>query len=73
MAELKLDDEVRSWIESATGSLLDLQHLLVKMLGLVRSPLPLTHDSVTYYFCCSGCRREFERDPAVYAKKETRC
>jgi xanthine dehydrogenase accessory factor len=35
--------------------------------------LPLTHDGVTYYFCCSGCRREFERDPAAYAKKESRC
>jgi xanthine dehydrogenase accessory factor len=34
---------------------------------------PLTHDGVTYYFCCSGCRQEFEKDPAAYAKKETRC
>jgi xanthine dehydrogenase accessory factor len=34
---------------------------------------PLTHDGVTYYFCCSGCRREFEKDPAGYAKRETRC
>jgi xanthine dehydrogenase accessory factor len=34
---------------------------------------PLTHDGVTYYFCCSGCRREFEKDPHRYAKKETRC
>jgi YHS domain-containing protein len=34
---------------------------------------PLIHDGVTYYFCCSGCRREFEKDPAGYAKKETRC
>ena len=34
---------------------------------------PLTHDSVTYYFCCSGCRQKFEKDPAAYATKETRC
>jgi xanthine dehydrogenase accessory factor len=34
---------------------------------------PLAHDGVTYYFCCAGCRREFEKDPAAYAKKETRC
>jgi xanthine dehydrogenase accessory factor len=34
---------------------------------------PLTHDGVTYYFCGSGCRREFEQDPHRYAKKETRC
>jgi len=34
---------------------------------------PLSHDGVTYYFCCSGCRREFEKDPHRYAKKETRC
>ena len=34
---------------------------------------PLSHDGVTYYFCCSGCRRAFEKDPAAYAKKETRC
>jgi xanthine dehydrogenase accessory factor len=34
---------------------------------------PLTHDGVTYHFCCAGCRREFERNPAAHAKKETRC
>jgi xanthine dehydrogenase accessory factor len=34
---------------------------------------PLAHDGVTYYFCCPGCRSQFERDPAAYAKKETRC
>jgi xanthine dehydrogenase accessory factor len=34
---------------------------------------PLAHGGVTYYFCCSGCRREFEKDPHRYAKKETRC
>src|SRR5215472_4692692 len=34
---------------------------------------PLIHDGVTYYFCCPGCRQQFEKDPAAYAKKETRC
>src|SRR5215469_15244734 len=34
---------------------------------------PLIHGGVTYYFCCSGCRQEFEKDPAAYVKKETRC
>jgi xanthine dehydrogenase accessory factor len=23
---------------------------------------PLEHDSVTYYFCCAGCRRAFEKE-----------
>ena len=34
---------------------------------------PLEHDGVTYYFCCGGCRRAFEQDPAAYVKRETRC
>ena len=34
---------------------------------------PLTHDGVTYYFCGAGCRRQFESDPASYARNETRC
>ena len=34
---------------------------------------PVTHDGETYYFCCAGCRGEFEKDPAAYAKKESRC
>jgi xanthine dehydrogenase accessory factor len=33
---------------------------------------PLEHEGVTYYFCCPGCRRELERDPAAY-RKESRC
>ncbi len=28
--------------------------------------LPLEHDGVTYYFCASGCRQTFERDPSAY-------
>ena len=34
---------------------------------------PLTRDGVTYYFCRVGCRQEFERDPAAFVKRETRC
>ena len=34
---------------------------------------PLEHEGVTYYFCCAGCRRKFENDPAAYAKEESRC
>ena len=34
---------------------------------------PLTRDGETYYFCSAGCRSAFEKDPAAYAKKESRC
>jgi xanthine dehydrogenase accessory factor len=34
---------------------------------------PLQHDGVTYYFCRVGCRQEFERNPAAFVKRETRC
>ncbi|MFL6650161.1 MAG: XdhC family protein [Sulfurifustaceae bacterium] len=27
----------------------------------------LTHAGVTYYFCCAGCRHEFEKAPTRYA------
>jgi xanthine dehydrogenase accessory factor len=37
------------------------------------SAYPFEHEGVTYYFCCAGCRREFEKDPAAHVKKETRC
>jgi xanthine dehydrogenase accessory factor len=37
------------------------------------SSYPLEHEGVVYYFCRAGCRREFEKDPAAYVKKETRC
>ncbi len=35
--------------------------------------LRLEHDGLTYYFCSAGCRQAFERDPAAYRKRETRC
>lgn len=27
------------------------------------------HDGKTYYFCCGGCKKKFEADPAKYLKK----
>ena len=33
----------------------------------------LARDGDAYYFCCAGCLRKFEEDPAAYGKKETRC
>ena len=27
---------------------------------------PFEFEGVTYYFCCPGCRRAFERDPHAY-------
>lgn len=33
------------------------------------SARPFTHDGVTYYFCCAGCRRSFEKDPDAYLKE----
>lgn len=26
-------------------------------------------DGKTYYFCCAGCKKKFEADPAKYTKK----
>ncbi len=34
---------------------------------------PVRYEGVDYYFCCSGCRQAFEKDPDAYTKKETRC
>jgi len=31
-----------------------------------KSGRPYEHEGVTYYFCCPGCRRAFQRDPAAY-------
>lgn len=30
--------------------------------------MPLEHEGTTYYFCCAGCRRAFESDPATYTR-----
>ncbi len=34
---------------------------------------PVRYEGDDYYFCCSGCRQAFEKDPDAYTKKETRC
>ncbi|HEX2819811.1 MAG TPA: YHS domain-containing protein, partial [Streptosporangiaceae bacterium] len=34
---------------------------------------PVRHEGIDYYFCCSGCRHAFEKDPDAYVKRETRC
>ena len=34
---------------------------------------PFEYDGVTYYFCRVGCRQEFEKNPAAFVKRETRC
>ncbi|HCU94268.1 MAG TPA: xanthine dehydrogenase [Actinobacteria bacterium] len=34
---------------------------------------PFEHDGVTYYFCRVGCRQEFEKNPAAFVRRETRC
>ena len=36
------------------------------------SSYPLEHEGVTYYFCCAGCRRSFQENPAAQ-EKESRC
>ena len=33
------------------------------------SSYPLEHDGQTYYFCCAGCRRSFQEDPAAQVKE----
>jgi xanthine dehydrogenase accessory factor len=37
------------------------------------SSRPVRYEGTDYYFCCSGCRQAFERDPDAYLKRETRC
>jgi xanthine dehydrogenase accessory factor len=41
--------------------------------GMTVEPGPSTpsvkHDGVTYYFCCVGCKTNFERDPHAYLKE----
>lgn len=34
------------------------------------SSRPYEYEGVTYYFCCPGCRRSFERDPSAYLSAE---
>jgi xanthine dehydrogenase accessory factor len=34
---------------------------------------PFEHGGITYYFCCYGCRQQFEKDPAAYVKEQAPC
>ena len=34
------------------------------------SSYPLEHEGVTYYFCCAGCRRSFQENPAAHGEGE---
>ncbi len=38
-----------------------------------RSSRPFEFSGVTYYFCCSGCRDTFEKDPAAHSSLEAKC
>jgi YHS domain-containing protein len=31
---------------------------------------PFEYQGTTYYFCCAGCRREFEKNPTAYVKED---
>ena len=30
---------------------------------------PVRYEDTDYYFCCAGCRRSFQEDPAAYLKE----
>jgi xanthine dehydrogenase accessory factor len=34
--------------------------------------MPAEHDGITYYFCCAGCHRAFDENPAAYLKEVLR-
>ena len=34
------------------------------------STQPFEYEGVNYYFCCAGCRRTFEKDPAAHVKED---
>ncbi len=38
-----------------------------------REHRPFEHAGTTYYFCCSGCRAAFEKDPAAYLTQGATC
>jgi len=62
---------------AATGRAWQAAHQTDPVCGMTvsadRSGKPLEYDGATYYFCSAGCRRAFEKDPAAYVKRETRC
>lgn len=36
-------------------------------------PFTTVYMGKTYYFCCNACKREFEREPEKYKRKEIKC
>jgi xanthine dehydrogenase accessory factor len=62
---------------AGTGRAAEAAHQADPVCGMTvsadRSGKPLEYAGVTYYFCSAGCRRAFEKDPAAYVKRETRC
>jgi len=62
---------------AATGRAEQAAHQTDPVCGMTvsadRSGKPLEYDGATHYFCSAGCRRAFEKDPAAYVKRETRC
>ncbi len=62
---------------AGTGRAAEAAHQTDPVCGMTvsadRSGKPLAYEGVTYYFCSAGCRRAFEKDPAAYVKRETRC
>jgi YHS domain-containing protein len=34
-----------------------------------RAAAQSTYNGVTYYFCCVGCKRSFDREPEKYVSK----
>jgi len=37
--------------------------------GAINKDLYVDYEAKRIYFCCAGCPREFEKDPAKYMKK----
>ncbi len=35
-----------------------------------KSAASATHDGQKYYFCCAGCKSDFEKDPAKFLGKQ---
>lgn len=42
-----------------------------KELGSMGKPFVATHEGTTVKLCCSGCEKDFKKDPAKYVKMVT--
>jgi xanthine dehydrogenase accessory factor len=62
---------------AAAAEMQEVVEALDPICGMTVTPgpaaFPVEHEGHTYYFCCPGCRRTFEKDPAVYLKEEAPC